>query len=149
MAGPELPAEYFPGGDVKYDGQVMPRALKLEVGKILYPRTGSGHARVAHTILRSAGILENGVLPKDVLSRWYFRSTTAAVTVLFTGRRHDDPGKVTNPPCASFAPSKMDCQSLNAVKGMLLVHCNEDSNAVLIFVSLPGWRAVVSSAVYP
>lgn len=42
----------------------------------------------------------------------------------------------------------MQCQPLDAVERMLLVGCNEGSNAAFVFILLFGWLTVVSSAVY-
>lgn len=78
MPGTEPPSDNLSGFEVEHNGQIAPGMLKLEICEVLHPGSGSGHAFVAHTVLRSGFVFERRIALLDN----YYSDTTRTLSLI-------------------------------------------------------------------
>lgn len=148
VAQPQPPAHDLPCFQVKHYRQVVPLALEPQIGKVLYPGTGVGHAGVALAVLRAGLVPEDGIVSEGIWSGRYLDRRRGRVFRLLTRPGNDNAGFGPDVPGLLLAPAKVQRQSAYSVEGMGLMGGNEGSLAVLVFAAPPGGFTVVCRTVY-
>src|SRR5207253_7317135 len=121
MPESQLPAHNLSGLEVKYHCEVVPAALEPQVGEVLYPASGVGHASVAHAVLWSSLVAVVGKPFQGIGCSQYFGWCTAAVTSFLGRPDNANAGQRTNASCFVLAPAQVQTQPSHAVQRMLFV----------------------------
>lgn len=105
---PQRPAQYLPGLQVEYDGQIVPAAIEPDIGEVLHPGVGTCHAGVTLAVLRPGFVLETSIRLERVVRCRHFTWRNLAGTVLFAGPGDMDVSQITDAPGLGFAPIQLN-----------------------------------------